>query len=95
MGAAVELDAVLASLHPFLQPGTDLLVVDVHELGTDRSTVGCPHHFVNFFQRAEVLAVDRSGRKLELKIRLRQPIGLREEFGVGFSGTPQWINFCL
>ena len=59
--ATVQVDPVAADLHPFLEPGADLQVVDVHELGADVLAVGVAHPLPDFAHRRRVGAGDAGG----------------------------------
>ena len=59
---------VLGAFHSRLQPVSYVVIVDVHELRTDRTTIGMTQLFDDLFERSEVVTKDGARRKLLLKI---------------------------
>ena len=77
---AAELNPVAADLHPFLQPGSDLQVVDVHELGADVVAVRFAHPFEHFAHRRRVGAGDAGGRHRAVQVAIADAQALEFEF---------------
>ena len=77
---AAELNPVAADLHPFLQPGSDFQVVDVHELGADVVAVRFAHPFEQFAHRRRVGAGDAGGGHRTVQVALADPQTLELEF---------------
>ena len=77
---AAELHPVAADLHPFLEPGADLQVVDVHELGADVLAVRLAHPFEQLAYRRRVGARDAGGRHRAVQVALADPQALEFEF---------------
>ena len=76
---AVELNPVFTALHSHLQPLPHPEVVHVHELHTNRATVGVPQSLDDLPQRHRLRPFDRVGRERPVHVLVRQVVERRIE----------------
>src|SRR5207248_2204737 len=71
---AGELEPILCSLHPFLEPLADGGIVDVHVLDANGSAVRVPKKIENFGKRQRLFARNCLARKNPLHVRRRKTV---------------------
>ena len=92
---SIQLQTIPAALHADLQPIPHVVIVDVHKLNTDRTTVGLSQLADNLFESPKVLSVDSASGELSLHVTGQQRIRFGVKFSVGRSGNPQRVDVSL
>ncbi len=81
-------------LHPLLDPGPLLVVLDVHVLDADAATVGAPQGRQDVAQRHDlaVVAAEIADRELAIQVPQGQAVVLQGELGMGTLPVLQRID---